>query len=83
MRHSAGKCPPAGGDRRAGRDQAVTNRLQRIVAPDNLDRLPTRRELLDRIEALSILVNALAADRNRLTADLAHYVVADVGRATA
>lgn len=41
----------------------------------DLDRQPSRRELLDEIVFLVYVIDALAADRNRLAGDLAELVV--------
>ena len=76
---SISKCPAAAGDREPGPNRLPTNTVPLGGTRGNPDRLPTRRELLDEIEGLASLVEQLAAEQNRLAAQLADYVIADVG----
>ena len=65
-----------GSDRRCRSARAGSGRSDQSV-----DRLPSRNDLLDAIEWQAYVIDELAADRNRLAADLAE-LICDPGAAS-
>ncbi len=65
-----------GSDRRCRSARAGSGRSDQPV-----DRLPSRNDLLDAIEWQAYVIDELAADRNRLAADLAE-LICDPGAAS-